>query len=32
MLIATYRNIFVGLRKTDPLAEMELASVGDEVT
>jgi hypothetical protein len=32
MLIATYRNILVGLRKIDPLEEIEVASVGEEVT
>jgi len=32
MLMATYRNIWVGLRKIDPLAEIEVARVGEEVT
>jgi hypothetical protein len=32
MLIATYRNIFVGLKKIDPFEDMEVARVGEEVT
>jgi len=32
MLMATYRNIFVGLRKIDPFEEIEVARVGEEVT
>lgn len=32
MLMATYRNILVGFKKMDDLAETECATLGDEVT